>query len=65
MNISGKKLYKKRGGMLCGVCAGISEYFEVDATLVRLIWVLFGFTGAGLLAYIAAAVVMPYEDELK
>ena len=43
-----------------GVCGGIAEYFGVDSTVVRLIWaiavVIFG---AGLLAYIVAAIVMP------
>ena len=45
---------------LAGVCGGIAEYLNVDPTVVRLIWVavtLLG--GAGLLAYIAAAILMP------
>jgi phage shock protein C len=45
---------------LMGVCGGIAEYFEMDATLVRLafgISVIFG--GAGVLAYIIAAIIMP------
>ena len=65
MNIGGKKLYKKRGSMLCGVCAGVGEYLEVDPTLVRLLWVIFGCTGAGLVAYILAAFIMPFEEEVK
>jgi len=45
---------------LCGVCGGIAEYFNIDPTLVRLLWVLFSLAGgAGILAYIIAAVIMP------
>ena len=46
--------------MLAGVCGGVAEYLDVDPTVVRLIWA--GVTilgGAGLLAYIAAAIIMP------
>ena len=56
-----KKLCKSSvNRMLAGVCGGIAEYLDVDPTVVRLIWV--GVTilgGAGLLAYIAAAILMP------
>lgn len=45
---------------LCGVCGGIGEYLNLDPTVVRLLWVLFSLAGgAGLLAYIIAAIVMP------
>ncbi len=57
-----KKLYKIREGKkLCGVCGGIAEYFNIDPTLIRLIWAigtLFSF-GTGILAYIIAALVIP------
>lgn len=47
-----------------GVCAGIAEYFEVDPTLVRLLFVLFTFAGGpGLILYIILALVLP-EDGL-
>ncbi|GIL12901.1 MAG: PspC domain-containing protein [Chloroflexi bacterium] len=45
---------------VAGVCAGLAEYFGVDATLVRLIFViatLFG--GPGLVLYIVLWIVMP------
>ena len=56
-----KKLYKSQTDRkLCGVCGGIAEYFNIDPTLVRLLWILVTITGgAGLLAYIIAAIVMP------
>ena len=34
-----KKLYRSNTNkMLCGVCGGIGEYFNIDPTIVRLIW---------------------------
>ena len=56
-----KRLYKSsRNKMIDGVCAGIAEYFNIDSTLVRLLWILFSLAGgAGLLCYIIAAIVMP------
>lgn len=56
-----KKLYKSAvDKKLCGVCGGIAEYFDIDSTIVRLVWVIFTcFGGAGILAYIIAAIVMP------
>lgn len=46
--------------MLCGVCGGIAEYFNIDPTLVRLVWVLITLMGgAGILAYIIAAIIIP------
>ena len=55
-----KRLYRSRGNkMLCGVCGGIGEYFNVDATLIRLLFVLFGCTGSGIVAYIIAAIIIP------
>ena len=56
-----KKLYKvSEGKKLCGVCAGLAEYLDIDVTLVRLIWVIVSlFAGAGVLAYLIAALIMP------
>ncbi|MEY8353759.1 PspC domain-containing protein [Lachnospiraceae bacterium 54-53] len=55
-----KRLYRSdTDKMLCGVCGGIAEYFDVDPTLVRLLWAVFICTGAGILAYIIAAVIIP------
>ncbi len=58
--MSEKRLYRSRKSrMLCGVCGGIAEFFNIDPTLVRLAFVLFGCTGSGILAYIIAAIIMP------
>jgi len=48
---------------IAGVCAGFARYFDLDVTVVRVVWLilaLFG-GGAGLLAYIIAWIVMPEE----
>ncbi|MGN1019044.1 MAG: PspC domain-containing protein [Aristaeellaceae bacterium] len=60
-----RKLYKSdTDQMVDGVCGGIAEYFGIDATLVRLGWVLFSaLGGSGVLAYIVAAIVMPRRQE--
>lgn len=56
-----KKLYlsdtnKKIGG----VCGGVAEYFSIDPTLVRIIWILSALLhGAGLIVYLAAWIIMP------
>ena len=59
-----KKLYKsKKDKKLCGVCGGLADYFDIDSTIVRLIWVFLVFcVGTGILAYIVAALIMPEKD---
>lgn len=56
-----KRLYRSTyDRMLCGVCGGIAEYFQLDPTLVRLGWALFCILGgSGVLAYIIAAIIIP------
>ena len=55
-----KKLYRSRTDKkLCGVCGGFAEYFEIDATILRILLIIFVLCGgAGILAYIVAALVM-------
>ena len=58
----GKRLYRasKNDSMIGGVCAGIAEYFEVDPTLIRLLWIVFSLVaGSGVLAYILAWIIIP------
>ena len=59
--MSNKRLYKSSVNcMVCGVCGGIAEYFDIDPTLVRLAWVILTcFGGAGFWAYIIAAIIIP------
>lgn len=58
-----KKLYKiEEGKILCGVCGGIAEYFNIDPTLVRLGFVLLSAAGGStLLVYIIGAIIMPVK----
>ena len=58
-----KKLYRSNvDKRLCGVCGGLGEYFELDSTIIRLLWVIFTFCGgAGLMAYIIAALIVPNQ----
>ena len=61
-----KKLVRSRKGrMVAGICAGAADYFGVDVTLVRVlvaaVAVITG--GAGVLAYLAAWVIIPGEAE--
>ena len=58
-----KRLYKSSTDKkVCGVCGGIANYFDVDPTVIRLIWVIFSLAGvSGLIAYIIAAIIMPDE----
>ncbi len=55
-----KKLYKSATNRkICGVCGGLGEYFNIDPTLIRIIWAIFARTGAGIVAYLACAIIMP------
>lgn len=67
MKTKTKRLYKiEEGKKIAGVCGGIAEYFDVDPTLIRLLWILLVcFAGSGILAYIIAAIVMPEKSEVK
>ncbi|WP_394522433.1 PspC domain-containing protein [Lacrimispora sp. JR3] len=57
-----KRLYRSETDkMLCGVCGGIGEYFNIDATIIRLLWVLFACSGTGILAYFIAALIIPRQ----
>ncbi len=56
-----KKLYKSNTNRLvCGVCAGVGEYFGIDPTLIRVVWAISALVGSvGFWAYIIAAVIIP------
>ena len=59
-----KRLYRSRDNrMIGGVCAGLGKYFNIDHTVVRLIFVLGTFFGLGslLVVYLILLLVIPEE----
>ena len=49
--------------MVSGVCLGLSDYFGIDVTILRFIWVIaILFYGVGLIPYIILAIIMPDKD---
>ncbi len=59
-----KKLYRSNNNkVLLGICGGIGEYLNVDPVVIRLLWVIFCcMGGSGVLAYIVAAIIIPYQQ---
>ena len=55
-----KRLKKSHDFLISGVCGGIAKYFDVDPTIVRLIFVLGTLAwGTLLIVYIALIFIMP------
>jgi phage shock protein C len=65
MQVNRHRLYRCRHDKrLAGVSSGLAEYFDVDVSLVRVLWVLsIFFGGIGILLYIALAIIVPMEPE--
>lgn len=60
--MEGRRLYRSdRDKMLFGVCGGLGEFTGIDSTIVRLLWALWCILGIGILAYIAACLIIPPE----
>ena len=61
-----KRLYKSSVNyMLCGVCGGIAEYFNIDKTVVRVAFALISLISGvflGIVFYIVCMMVMPDKD---
>lgn len=59
-----KRLYRSNNNrVLLGICGGIGEYLNVDPVVIRLLWVIFCcMGGSGVLAYIVAAIIIPYQQ---
>ncbi len=62
-----RRMYRSRTEkMLGGVCGGLADLFDIDPTLVRLVFVLATLWGGiGLVIYLALWWIAPYKDELK
>ncbi|MBP5452476.1 MAG: PspC domain-containing protein [Treponema sp.] len=57
-----KRIYRSNDKVICGVCGGISDYFDLDATIIRIAWILITcFTAffLGVIAYFVCAAILP------
>lgn len=63
--IKNKKLYRSQSNrMIGGVCGGFAEYFSIDPTIVRLIWIAITFFGGlGIVIYIASLIIIPANPD--
>ena len=61
-----RKLYRSAKDVkLAGVCGGLAEYFNVDVTIIRLLWIAGSFMTAfltGVILYIICACIIPIDD---
>ena len=57
-----KKLYRSNDRKITGVCGGLAEYINIDPTVIRVIWALVGLTGAGVVAYLVCALIIPEKN---
>ena len=62
-----KKIFRSNDEkIIAGVCGGFAQYFAIDATIVRLIWIFFTiFGGIGIIAYIVSLILIPNGDGVK
>lgn len=60
-----KKLKRSNNKMLAGVCGGIAEYMNLDATIVRIVYVLLSMVSVafpGIIAYLVLMLIMPKAE---
>lgn len=60
-----KLVRPSQGRMLLGVCAGLADWWNIDRTLLRVLYVLFSVCSAafpGILCYIVLGILMPPEE---
>jgi phage shock protein C len=60
---STRKLYRSRTNrQLAGVCGGLAQYFNLDATLIRVLFVVLAVLGgSGLVIYLVLWIIVPRE----
>lgn len=59
-----KKLYRSCDNqIIAGIAGGLGEYFEIDPTLIRLLFLILIFSGVGLAAYIVAWILIPMNPK--
>jgi phage shock protein PspC (stress-responsive transcriptional regulator) len=63
--MAGRLVRSKTDRKIAGVCGGVAEFFGVDSTTVRVVWVIAGIIpgGWGVLPYVILWIVLPEEDE--
>ena len=56
----------REGKKLAGVCGGVARYFDLDVTLVRIVWILLTILPPlpGIIAYVVCWIVMPQDPPL-
>ena len=61
-----KRLFRSRSERwLAGVCGGIGDYFNIDVTVIRILFILFALVfGSGLLFYIILWIIIPLEPDV-
>ena len=63
-----KKLYRSSNRIVAGVCGGIAEYFDVDPTVIRVVYLILSLFSAGfpgLLLYIILRVLIPNYNQIE
>ena len=63
--MSDKKLYRLAANrMIAGVAGGFGEYFNIDATIIRLLFVVAAFAGPGIPFYIISWIIIPKQPKV-
>ena len=63
-----KKLHRSSSRVVGGVCGGVAEYFDVDPTVIRVLYAVLTFFSAafpGIILYIILMILMPNYDQLN
>jgi phage shock protein C len=62
-----KRLYRSdEDKKIAGVCGGLGEYFDIDPTIIRLLWVSIVLAfGSGIIAYILAWIIVPKRPQVQ
>ncbi len=62
MNLKKRRLFRSEVGMIGGVCEGLGNYFDVDPTIIRLLWVVLALMHpSAILAYLICWIVIPND----
>lgn len=66
MSLVERKLYKNTDNKkIAGVCQGVAEYFDIDPTIVRIVWFVFSwFYGIGIMLYVLLWIMLPEKSEV-